>query len=97
MNNCSFYGVIDSIDYYDKEISLKLEIEHIRKNSSNKKIVEKIFLPFVAFDSGAETIYKNARVGDFLLIKRSTAKNDGDSVYFRIDEFKILKTEEVND
>ena len=103
MNNCSFFGKISkmALSYQDSVpcMDLELSVENFRKSKSGKKIVENSYLVFVAWDSAAETLNANAKNGDFLLVKEAEARNwDDDRIYFRINEFKILKNvEEIND
>lgn len=104
MNNCSFFGKLKEEPLYREVnsvpcVQFTLVIELFRVNKKGSKIVEYVDVPFQVWDSAADTIIKNAKVGDLILIKDSSPKNyEDDSLFFRVNEFKILRNlGEVNE
>jgi hypothetical protein len=101
MNHCLFFGKIVSrkisTENDTNKIELRISVQKQRKAKSGLSVSENATLTFEAWDSAASTIEHNTTVGDFLIIPNSTAKIDGDKVYFRINEFKIVKAESLSD
>jgi hypothetical protein len=97
MNHCLFFGKIVSrkisTENDTNKIELRIAVQKQRKAKSGVSVSENAVLTFEAWDSAAATIGHNTTIGDFLIIPNSTAKVDGDKIYFRINEFKIVKSE----
>lgn len=89
MNNCIFYGKINSIEKIEGDATcalIHLAIIKHRKGKDNQKIKEKTVLPFLVWDSAAATLLNFYKEGDFLLVN-STARNENGKIIFRINEF----------
>lgn len=102
MNDCKFFGKVISRSitkrYETSRIELQIEIKKQRKAKSGLTLVDKSVLVFEAWDSAAETIEHNSTVGDHLLIDATAKVSDsGKGVYFRINEFKIVKSSNLID
>ena len=101
MNHCLFFGKIISrklsTENDTSKIELKLLVQKQRKAKSGVSVSESAALTFEAWDSAAATIGHNTTIGDHLIIPNSTAKVDGDKIYFRINEFKIVKSENLSE
>lgn len=98
MNHCCFYGkiasktkeIIDAVDY----IKIKLIVEKYRKNKNKDTKKDFSILMLEAWGSASITIDNYSEIGDYLLVSDATAKNlnnSAENVYFRINEFKIIK------
>ena len=101
MNHCLFFGKIISrkisTENDTNKIELRISVQKQRKAKSGLSVSENATLTFEAWDSAAATIEHNTTVGDFLIIPNATAKVDSDKIYFRINEFKIVKAESLSD
>lgn len=92
MNNCTFMGVlIEPPELFVEEsenedinyIRCKLKITEKRRQSIINTIIN-----LEMWDSGATAFMSLAQVGDEVLVECS-ARNDGDDVYFRVNNFKV--------
>ena len=101
MNHCLFFGKIVSRKFSTEndtnKIELRMAVQKQRKAKSGVSVSENAVLTFEAWDSAAMTIGHNTNIGDFLLIPNATVKVDGDRVYFRINEFKVIKGDSLTD
>lgn len=101
MNHCVFFGKIVSRNLTSEnetsKIELKIQVQKQRRAKSGASVSENAILNFEAWDSAAETIEHNTTVGDSLIIPNATAKVDKEKVYFRINEFKIVKSESLSE
>ena len=101
MNHCLFFGKIVSrkisTENDTNKIELRISVQKQRKARSGLSVSENATLNFEAWDSAAATIGHNTTIGDYLIIPNSTVKVDGDKVYFRINEFKIVRAEHLSD
>ncbi len=100
MNDCKFFGRIATRKILrpngTNKIELNVTVQKQRKSKSGVPVSESSTLLFEAWDSAASTIEHNTDIGDYLIIN-STAKVDGGRVYFRINEFKIIKSASLVD
>jgi single-stranded DNA-binding protein len=97
MNHCSFFGKVHHITYGSQQpdtveyVNITLAVENKRKSNSDFKKIDCEYLDFQAWGSAA-LILSSLRPGDNLLVIDSTARNWGEyKIYFRINEFKIIK------
>jgi single-strand DNA-binding protein len=103
MNNCQFLGRLAqepiSKDLNGtKLVTFTLSVEETWKDNDgvNKKRYD--YLDFEIWDSGAETIYKHAKKGDYLVVNASARQQkwntpEGDrkqKISFRVNHFKIF-------
>ena len=97
MNQCVFLGKLKSKELTLSEniekIDLVLQVENKRKGKSDFKKMDYETLNFEAWGTAAISISKNLEVDDYILIINSTARNNKDTICFRINEFKIIKKE----
>jgi len=98
MNDCKFFGKVVSRKITEEnntsKIELNVSVQKQRKSKHGVPVSETVTLQFEAWDSAAATIEHNSTVGDFLIIN-STAKtryNSDNEVYFRINEFRIVRS-----
>jgi hypothetical protein len=95
MNDCKFFGKVVSRKITEEnntsKIELNVSVQKQRKSKHGVPVSETVTLQFEAWDSAAATIEHNSTVGDYLIIN-STAKTHGDRVYFRINEFRIVRS-----
>jgi hypothetical protein len=100
MNDCKFFGKIVSrkitTENDTDKIELSITVQKQRKSKSGVSVSESSTLSFEAWDSAAATIEHNTTVGDYLIIN-SAAKVDNGRVYFRINEFRIVKSAALAD
>lgn len=106
MNECHFIGnlvgrpVLSDIDLPDgRKVAVArftLCVKRRHKNSQGESSERKQYLDFEVWDSAAETISKNCRPGELLIIEKSSAcsytdeNSKGDKInriYFRVDKF----------
>jgi hypothetical protein len=96
MNHCSFFGKVTDIAYGGQKadavdyVHITLAVENKRKSNNDFKKIDCECLDFEAWGSAA-FILSSLHPGDELLIIDSTARKDRYRVYFRINEFKIIK------
>lgn len=99
MNSCNFVGMVSQQDQLilDQDggsnvVRFYVDVEEYRKDSSGNR--KKIYttLPFEAWDTAAEYIVNNCKVGMMMAIQ-SNARYDSedDQIYFRINNFKVFK------
>lgn len=81
---------IDSVNNIER-VDIVLNVENKRKGKNNVKKMDYERLNFEAWGSAAATIHNNLKEDDYLLVIDSTARNNEDTVCFRINEFKIIK------
>lgn len=96
MNHCSFLGKLKKTTYTCEDIErieIVLQIENKRKGKNIAKKMDYEYLTFEAWGTAAISINKNLKLNDYMLIIDSTARNDNGNVYFRINDFKIIKKE----
>ena len=94
MNSCIFLGrIADELEiseqYETQVLRFKMSIDKYRKNKTGKKIRDRNYLFFEAWDTGAKTINDHCQPGDYLLVN-CTARNNNGKIVFRINEFKIV-------
>lgn len=96
MNHCCFLGKLYDINYTSdsiERVELILQIESKRKSNNEVKKMDYENLCFEAWGTAAISIFKNIKVGDYMLVIDSTARSEKGRIYFRINEFKIIKKE----
>lgn len=93
MNKCSFFGCVDHIALETindtQVVYLKIQIENKRQSKIKSKI-DYEFLDFEAWGTAAITIANYVNIGDDILIVDATARQNYDSVCFRINEFRLI-------
>jgi single-stranded DNA-binding protein len=94
MNECIFLGkVVEELKLEEEHginvLRFRLSVKKYRK-SKKGKMVDRSYLNFEAWDTGASTIFDNCVVGDSLLVKASARSQNG-KVSFRINEFNIVQ------
>lgn len=103
MNECTFVGRL-SEDPKMKDVgstsltTFTLGIEESRKDKDGLTKKRYDYLDFEVWDSGAETVYKHCRKGDFLVVQCSARHQKWDTpegerkhkVNFRVNHFKIF-------
>lgn len=99
MNSCNFVGMISQQDILSLEqdggsnvVRFYVDVEEYRKDSAGNRKKMYTMLPFEAWDTAAEYIINNCKVGTMLAIQ-SNARYDAehDQTYFRINNFKVFK------
>jgi single-stranded DNA-binding protein len=110
MNECHFIGrligtpKIDDVDINGKKVAMckfTLKVDRKHRNANGENTIRPQFLDFEIWDSAAETIYKNCRSGETIIIDRASAcsypgeDKDGNKInriYFRVDKFSFKST-----
>lgn len=101
MNHCNFNGrIVDELHLSEennvKVLRFTMSVDQYRKKRTGKKFRDRNYLYFEAWDTGAQTIYDNCDVGD-CLSAACTARNIGDKIVFRINEFTIFRKSQILD
>lgn len=89
MNKCTFMGKILSKTLSELDSVPVIDIELLvtsHRKTKNGSTVDKVVLPFEAWDSAAEVI-NSFPIGTNLLIIESVVKNVNGDIRFRINEF----------
>lgn len=98
MNNCYFIGKLtedpqlENVDSVDA-VFFKLAVEDFRKNKTGQKVKRVDYLSFESWHTAAITICNNSKKGDILAVEcvaRNSEFEDGDSIVFRVNNFKIF-------
>lgn len=101
MNQCTFLGKLKTVDVSSfnniARVELLLQIENKRKSKNESKKMDYEYLLFEAWGTAAITINKNLNIDDYLLVIDSTARKNKDNICFRINEFKIIKKENIHE
>ena len=97
MNNCVFLGKLYGdihCQQHDKTTSadFQLEVESFRKNKNGVKNRSVTVFDFQAWDTAALTIEQRLKKDDLILVECSARKNQN-SVYFRVNSFRIFNKE----
>lgn len=103
MNSCKFLGKVTqdpvSRDLNGtKLVTFTLSVEENWKDNQGVSKKRYDYLDFEIWDSGAETIYKHAKRGDYLVVDASARQQKWDTsegerrqkINFRVNHFKIF-------
>lgn len=92
MNQCTFLGkVANPVLTEDKtaKIEFDMVVDKYRKSRNGDKIRDRNYLPMVAWDTAATTLFQHCTPDDLLLVT-ATARCENNKVVFRVNEFKIM-------
>lgn len=101
MNSCNFLGKLCSeVDITEhsntSSADFQLEIENFRRNKNGSKSRDVFVFDFQAWDTAALTIKERLSSDDLILVECSARTERDDSVYYRVNSFRIFNKEKFS-